>query len=66
MTSRADDYLHKAAEFAEKAETAVDSAGQKAYRNLAESYRLLASKRSTIPTATDAEIEALARRIVQK
>jgi hypothetical protein len=66
MTSRADDYLHKAAEFTDKAETAVDAAGQRAYLNLAESYRLLASKLSTIPTATDSEIEALARRIVQK
>ena len=59
-------YVRKAAELAEKAENAVDAEARKVYRNLAESYRLLAVRLSPATLASDSEIEALARRMVEK
>jgi hypothetical protein len=66
MKSNADDYLRKAAEFAEKAEIAMDAEGRRAYRNLAESYRVLSGRIFSNPNAPDSEIEALAQRMVEK
>jgi len=62
--SRAGQYIRRAAEFAEKAETATDVASQITYRSLAEAYRRLSGH--AFPSASDAEIEAMARRIVGK
>jgi hypothetical protein len=66
LKRRAEQYLRKAAEFALKAESAVDADGQNTYRNLADSYRRLSRKVYPHASASDAEIEALARRMVEK
>ena len=60
-------YLRKAAEFAEKAEAAANTEVRAAYYNLADCYRRLSGMAARdLITASDAEIEALARRMVEK
>jgi hypothetical protein len=66
INNRAEQYLRRAAEFASMAEAAADPRVQVNYRTLADSYTSLSRKVLALSSATDSEIEELARRMVQK
>jgi len=61
--TKADLFLTKAEELQAKANTATES-GKATFEELAEAYRRLAARPSSLTLASDAEIETLARRMV--
>jgi hypothetical protein len=62
-TTKAELFLTKAEELQAKASAASES-GKATFEELAEAYRRLAARPSSLTVATDAEIETLARRMV--
>jgi hypothetical protein len=61
--TKAELFLTKAKELQAKASAASES-GKATFEELAEAYRRLAARRSSLTLATDAEIETLAHRII--
>jgi hypothetical protein len=61
--TKAELFLTKAQELQAKASVASET-GKATFEELAEAYRRLAARPSSLSLATDAEIETLARRIV--
>jgi hypothetical protein len=61
--TKAELFLSKAKELQAKASGATES-GKATFEELAEAYRRLAARASSLAAATDAEIETLARRMV--
>jgi hypothetical protein len=61
-----DPYLQKAVDFAEMAERAKDAQSRINYTILADCYRRLSRRTGSISSVSDAEIEAMAQRIVEK
>jgi hypothetical protein len=61
-----DPYLQKAVDFAEMAERARDAQSRINYRILADCYRRLSRRVAPVPSTRDAEIKAMAQRIVEK
>jgi hypothetical protein len=62
-----DPYLQKAVDFAEMAESARDAQSRINYTILADCcYRRLSRRVAPVPSARDAEIKAMAQRIVDK
>jgi|tagenome__1003787_1003787.scaffolds.fasta_scaffold20784219_2 hypothetical protein len=62
-TTKAELFLSKAKELQAKASAASES-GKATFEELAEAYRRLAARPSSLTVATDAEIETLAHRII--
>jgi hypothetical protein len=66
MKAIEDPYFRKAVEFAELAEKAKDAQSRTTYSTLANCYRRLSRRVAVMASPGDAEVEALARRMVQK
>jgi hypothetical protein len=66
MKAADDRYLQKAVDFAEMAESARDAQSRINYTILADCYRRLSRRVAPVPSARDAEIKAMAQRIVDK